>query len=155
MGLVTRNAVGSSEPLCTWPSPSHRCAFCPLYPPPIHLSHELFYRHWINHSTRGTPQNGPTCQSRPLFEDPRIPRTRVFRQLEAKSFTSCWRVIKELRCGRVLDPNVARPLSRAATMINVRGRGTFSSLVAVRRTMSYSCRRAASGSIRDARLAGA
>ena len=27
-----------------------------------------------------------------------------------------------------LDPNVARPLSRAATMINVRGRGTFSSL---------------------------
>jgi hypothetical protein len=60
-----------------------------------------------------------------------------------------------LRCGRVLDPNVARPLSRAATMINVRGRGTFSSFVAVRRTMSYSCRRAASGSIRDARLAGA
>src|SRR6266513_1133049 len=33
-----------------------------------------------------------------------------------------------LRCGRVLDPNVARPLSRAATMINV-GRGTFSSFV--------------------------
>src|SRR5947209_17670455 len=59
-----------------------------------------------------------------------------------------------LRCGRVLDPNVARPLSRAATMINVRGRGTFSSFVAVRRTMSYSCRTAASGSIRDARLAG-
>jgi len=26
------------------------------------------------------------------------------------------------RCGRVLDPNLARPLSRAATMINVRGR---------------------------------
>src|ERR1017187_8238712 len=26
------------------------------------------------------------------------------------------------RCGRVLDPNVARPLSRAATMIHVRGR---------------------------------
>src|SRR5260370_31617326 len=58
-----------------------------------------------------------------------------------------------LRCGRVLDPNVARPLSRAATMIDVRGRGTFSSFVAARRTMSYSCRRAASGSIRDARLA--
>jgi len=35
----------------------------------------------------------------------------------------------------------------------VRGPGTFSSFVAVRRTMSYSCRRAASGSIRDARLA--
>jgi IS66 Orf2 like protein len=31
----------------------------------------------------------------------------------------------------------------------------ISSFVAVRRTMSYSCRRAASGSIRDARLAGA
>src|SRR5579859_2918440 len=30
----------------------------------------------------------------------------------------------------------ARPLSRASTMINVRGRGTFSSFVAVRRTMS-------------------
>ncbi len=38
-------------------------------------------------------------------------------------------------------------------MIDVRGRGTFSSFVAARRTMSYSCRRAASGSIRDARLA--
>src|SRR5712671_6638467 len=37
-----------------------------------------------------------------------------------------------LRCGRVLDPDVARPLSRTATMINVRGRGTFSSFVAVR-----------------------
>jgi hypothetical protein len=54
------------------------------------------------------------------------------------------------KCARV-----ARPLSRAATMIDVRGRGTFSSFVAARRTMSYSCRRAASGSIRDARLAGA
>src|SRR5438477_3834217 len=60
-----------------------------------------------------------------------------------------------LRCGRVLDPNVARPLSRAATVIDVRAPGTFSSFVAARRPMSYSCRRAASGSIRDARLAGA
>ena len=54
------------------------------------------------------------------------------------------------KCARV-----ARPLSRAATMIDVRGRQTFSSFVAARRTMSYSCRRASSGSIRDARLAGA
>src|SRR5260370_11190051 len=29
-----------------------------------------------------------------------------------------------LPCGRVLDPNVAKPPSRVATMINVRGRGT-------------------------------
>ena len=43
----------------------------------------------------------------------------------------------------------------ASSLVNVRGRGTFSSFVAVRRTMCYSCRRAASGSIRDARLAGA
>jgi hypothetical protein len=54
------------------------------------------------------------------------------------------------KCARV-----ARHLSRAATVIDVHGRGTFSSFVAARRTMSYSCRRAASGSIRDARLAGA
>jgi hypothetical protein len=46
-------------------------------------------------------------------------------------------------------------LMRAPTMTDLRGPGTFSSFVAVRRTMSYSCRRAASGSIRDARLAGA
>jgi len=46
-------------------------------------------------------------------------------------------------------------LMRAPTVTDVLGPGTFSSFVAARRTMSYSCRRAASGSIRDARLAGA
>jgi hypothetical protein len=40
-------------------------------------------------------------------------------------------------------------------VINVRGRGTFSSFVAAQCILSHSCRRAASGSIRDARLAGA
>jgi len=51
----------------------------------------------------------------------------------------------------------ATPLGplRAPTVTDVRGPGTFSSFAAARRTMSYSCRRAASGSIRDARLAGA
>ena len=98
--------------------------------------------------------------------------SRVFRQLEAKSFTSCWRVIKELRCVHVLDPI---PTKRAASYLYLRSfrtvhfsaasiasgyydrrmrPRTFSSFV-VRRTMSYSCRRAASGSIRDARRAGA
>ncbi len=50
---------------------------------------------------------------------------------------------------------VGRHLMRAPTVTDVRGPGTFSSFVAARSTMSYSCRRATSGSIRDARLAGA
>ncbi len=41
------------------------------------------------------------------------------------------------------------------TVIHVRGRGASLSFLAVRRTASYSCRRAATGSMRDARLAGA
>jgi hypothetical protein len=50
------------------------------------------------------------------------------------------------------------PVIIAGTATNLawlRARATpFSSFVAARRTMSYSCRRAARGSIRDARLAG-
>ena len=41
--------------------------------------------------------------SGPMYNQ-KMSATGVFRQLEAKSFTSCWRVIKELRCVHVLDP---------------------------------------------------
>ncbi len=117
---------------------------------PIRLGQRDRWIHWR------APESGPYLRYGPSSQPDRVSSSRlgVSRQLDLYP-PSGSRHYPGRRCCRVLAPNLARPLSRAAAMINVRGAGTFSSFVAVRRTMSHSCRRATSGSIRDARLAGA
>jgi hypothetical protein len=86
-----------------------------------------------------TSESGPHLRYGPSSQPDRASSSRlsVSRQLDLYP-PSGWRTIQDFAAAGSSIPTYL-----------------FSSFVAVRATMSYSCRRAASGSIRDARLAGA